>query len=184
MAARWSEEYARCRACWAHGPDRPHLDGGLCVVCYGDLYGLTGLADVPPDWAEEGSAIVSIAEYREKHGVPPTPFVCVGWWDDNDQHHRCETSIAKDANVRINGPAYALWGREVAAVEVLYDRARRALALRPCAESLPHARKLRPDKAARCCSLRAFQSATGLLGEATRVVVPQLVGGLLILDLA
>jgi len=92
-------------------------------------------------------------------------------------------SVVKDGNCRLNAAAYALWGHEVKAVEILHDRRRAAIALRPCDPRLPHARQLRPDKGARSCSLRAFQRATGILRDGAHAGRPQLVGTMLVLEL-
>lgn len=91
-------------------------------------------------------------------------------------------TIVADGNCRINAPGYALWGREVASIEILYDRARGAVAFRPCDPALPHARRLREDKSARQCSLRAFRRSVGdLLPDGVVVARPRLVGGLLVI---
>lgn len=125
-----------------------------------------------------------------RHTVAATPDDGYAWaLFDQSPHivrpNQPAVSIGKDGDCRLNGPAVALWGvRQVEAVEVLYDLERRAIALRPCEPAVQHARKLRPDKRARCLSLRGFRSATGLpgVGQAARAT-PRLVGELLVIDL-
>lgn len=92
-------------------------------------------------------------------------------------------SLGKDGDCRLNVGALALWPGEVAAVEVLFDRAKRALALRPCAVGAAAGRRLRLDRktGAKVCSLRAFRAAHDWLPAETLRLTPRLVGGLLVI---
>lgn len=67
--------------CSAQSRTRPHVDEGLCVECYAACYGALGLADIPPEWAEEGTTMTATT----------TAFVCAGWFDASGEHHQCQT---------------------------------------------------------------------------------------------
>lgn len=94
---------------------------------------------------------------------------------------RPTVSLGKDGDCRLNAGALALLPEGTAAVEVLFDRAKRALALRPCAATAPAGRMLRGDKTgAKVCSIRAFRKAHDWLPAGTLRLTPRLVGGLLV----
>jgi len=145
-------------------------------------------ATLAPDWRERPAESLAAAVLPPPP-APPAPAETYAWTVfDQPPHIVVPTAptitLAKDGGCRLNSLAYGLWGREVAAVEVLYDQTRRAVALRPCDPALPHARRLRTDKGSRHCSLRAFRRATGLLAGGTVAVVPRLVApDLIVFDL-
>lgn len=92
-------------------------------------------------------------------------------------------SVYRGRALRLNKAALALWGREVAAVEVLFDRARGAVALRPCDPALPHARLLTSDRGGRSLAVGSLRAATGMFaGGASTAATPRLVGDLMVLE--
>lgn len=153
-------------------------------------------ATLAPDWRDQPAEALAAAILPQPPAPtpapPPAPPAEGYAWAVFDQPPHVggatepRITVVADGSCRINAAAYALWGREVAAVEILHDRTRRAVALRPCDPAKRHARQLRADKGARQCSLRAFRRSLPLADFPTGVVIaaPRLVApDLLVFDL-
>ncbi len=173
----------------ARGEWLPPEDSGPDAFGGEDAPHAPAAATLAPDWRDQPAEALAAAilPASPAPAPPPTPPADGYAWAVFDQPPHTggatepRVTVVADGNCRINAAAYALWGREVAAVEILHDRARRAVALRPCDPAKRHARRLRADKGARCCSLRAFRRSlplaafpAGIVVAAPRLVAPDL----------